>query len=289
MAVREADGWFLAACGRHRSRSSRVFPVTKVDDDEDEGSRHPGSTFVGGSSRDLSGLVAARQYDAMAASYAAHIEESPYNAYYERPATIALLGDVTGKRVLEVGCGAGLLTEWLVSNGAVVTAVDVSSQMVTLARKRVGDRARVVLADVAAPLTDVADGSVELVVASLVLHYVRDWMAVFREFRRTLTSDGAVVFSTHHPAMDWQRHSREDYFTVKQVTERWTVGGDQFDVSFWRRPLTDMTDAIASSGFQIEVLVEPPPGAELLERDPAAYHAIRTQPTFLFFRLRPGR
>jgi hypothetical protein len=34
-----------------------------------------------------------------------------------------------------------------------------------------------------------------------------------------------VVFSTHHPAMDWQQHSRDDYFKVMQVTETWHQGG----------------------------------------------------------------
>jgi ubiquinone/menaquinone biosynthesis C-methylase UbiE len=51
------------------------------------------------------------------------------------------------------------------------------------------------------------DGSFDLIVASLVMHYVRDWHAVLGEFRRVLKPDGAVVFSTHHPAMDWQLHA----------------------------------------------------------------------------------
>ncbi len=49
----------------------------------------------------------ARQYDAMAADYAADNAESAFNAYYERPAMISLVGEVEGRRVLEVGCGAG--------------------------------------------------------------------------------------------------------------------------------------------------------------------------------------
>lgn len=61
----------------------------------------------------------ARQYDAMAAEYAADNAEGAHNAYYERPATISLLGEVTGLRVPEVGCGAGPLTAWLVDHGAI--------------------------------------------------------------------------------------------------------------------------------------------------------------------------
>jgi 2-polyprenyl-3-methyl-5-hydroxy-6-metoxy-1,4-benzoquinol methylase len=70
---------------------------------------------------------AAAQYDAMAAAYAADGAENVFNASYERPATIGLLGDVRGKRILEVGCGAGILTEYLVESGADVVELDVSA------------------------------------------------------------------------------------------------------------------------------------------------------------------
>jgi cyclopropane fatty-acyl-phospholipid synthase-like methyltransferase len=55
----------------------------------------------------------------MASAYAADNDEGPFNASYERPATIDLLGTVTGQHVPEVGCGAGPLTAWLVEQGAV--------------------------------------------------------------------------------------------------------------------------------------------------------------------------
>jgi ubiquinone/menaquinone biosynthesis C-methylase UbiE len=231
------------------------------------------------------GNRSAEQYNTMAVDYAADNAESPYNAYYERPATIALLGEMTGRRVLEVGCGAGILTSWLVEHGATVTAFDVSDQMVTLARNQVGDKARFLVADLGRPLSFAGDDSFDLVVASLVLHYVEDWPHVFREFRRVLAPAGVVVFSTHHPTMDWE-HSPDDYFATKQVTERWHKGSAEFDVTFYRRPLTAMTHAISSSRFVIEQLVEPEPVPELRDRDPAAYELIRTKPRFLFFRLK---
>jgi SAM-dependent methyltransferase len=227
----------------------------------------------------------ARQYDAMGAAYGAANEEGPFNACYERPATIALLGDVTGLRVLEAGCGPGVLTGWLADNGAAVTAMDVSPAMARLARDRIGGRARIVVGDLSEPLRFAADASADLVVASLVLHYLADWAGPLAEFHRVLAPCGAVVFSTHHPAMDWQLHSPEDYFAVKQVTETWTTDGEPFDVTFWRRPLTAMTAAISAAGFVIDELVEPPPAAELRQRDPKSYGKIRTSPRFLFFRL----
>jgi len=229
----------------------------------------------------------ARQYDAMAVEYAAENADSPFNAHYERPSMMGLVGDVEGRRVLEVGCGAGPLTAWLVEHGAVVTAMDVSPAMLQLARERVGHRATFLLADLAEPLSFLPDTSFDLVVASLVLHYLENWEEPLRELRRVLRPDGAVVFSTHHPTMDWPLHCPDDYFAVREVTETWTKGSRAFDVTFWRRPLTAMTEAIASADFLIEQLTEPQPVPELRARDRAAYELLTTRPRFLFFRLRP--
>ena len=230
------------------------------------------------------GDIAARQYDAMSGAYRVNNEERAFNAYYERPATIALLGDVAGLRVLEAGCGPGVLTEWLADHGATVTAMDVSPEMVRLARDRVGDRALVRNADLAEPL-DIADSSIDLVVASLVLHYLADWDAPLAEFHRVLVPDGAVVFSTHHPAADWQEHSLDDYFATRQVTETWQLGTEAFEVTFWRRPLTAITEAISRAGFVIDRMVEPEPRSELRQLDPGRYQQLRTSPAFLFFHL----
>ena len=231
------------------------------------------------------GELAAIQYDAMGAAYRAANDEGPFNAYYERPGTIALIGDVTGHRVLEAGCGPGALTIWLVDSGATVTAMDVSPEMVRLANDRLGGRARILVADLADPLKFAADASVDLVVASLVLHYLADWTVPLAEFHRVLEPDGAVVFSTHHPAMDWQLHSPDDYFKAIQVTETWHKGGQPFEVTFWLRPLTAITEAISRAGFLIDRLTEPAPLPSLQQHDLQAYDKIRTKPGFLFFRL----
>ncbi|MDP9072059.1 MAG: class I SAM-dependent methyltransferase [Actinomycetota bacterium] len=222
----------------------------------------------------------------MAVEYAADNAESAFNAHYERPAMMSLVGEVEGRHVLEVGCGAGPLTAWLVDRGAAVTAMDVSPAMVQLAKERVRDRATFLVADLAEPLSFAGETTFDLVVASLVLHYVKSWEEPLREFRRVLKPDGAVLFSTHHPSMDWQLHCPDDYFAFKQVTETWLKGSREFEVTFWRRPLTAMTDAITSAGFLIEQLTEPEPSAELRDRDREAYELLRTTPQFLFFRLR---
>src|SRR5687768_382175 len=122
-------------------------------------------------------------YDDFAAAYAAENETSLNNAYYERPATLALAGDVRGRRVLDAGCGAGPLFAALRDRGALVTGVDASAGMVDLARQRLGPDADVRVADLVEPLP-FDDQAFDDVIASLVLHYLPDWGPTLRELRR---------------------------------------------------------------------------------------------------------
>jgi ubiquinone/menaquinone biosynthesis C-methylase UbiE len=264
--TRLADGHSVVFKSPHAAVSS-----AKVDDDAQRQITDDGAT-------------AAAEYDAMAAAYDAHNQTSAANAYYERPATIALLGDVRGQRVLEVGCGSGRLTQWLVDRGASVVAFDISAGMLAIARGRVGDRAELHRAHLGEPLDFVDDDSIDLVVASLVMHYVRDWKPPLCEFRRVVRDSGAAVISIHHPAWDWRNHCPEDYFAFLQVSEVWVP---PHPVTFWRRPLTMVTQAIAVGGFVIERMEEAQPDPALAEIDPDAYRELMTSPFFLHLRLRP--
>jgi len=228
---------------------------------------------------------AAASYDDFAAAYAVDNEANAFNALYERPAMLALLGDVDGKRVLDVGCGAGALAEALLRRGAVVTGLEISERMAALARARLGNRAAVHVGDLARPLALFADGAFDLVAASLVLHYLERWEPTLREFARVLVPGGAVALSTHHPTMDW-RLAGGGYFETRRITETWRKGGEQATVTFWRRPLTAMVAAFRDSGLAVEDVVEPTPVAECAERFPAEYATLTTAPRFLFFRLR---
>ncbi|HEY5988906.1 MAG TPA: hypothetical protein VIV12_21375 [Streptosporangiaceae bacterium] len=51
------------------------------------------------------------QYDVFADEFLDHAREGFFNAHYDRPACLALLGDVAGKRVLDAACGPGLCRE----------------------------------------------------------------------------------------------------------------------------------------------------------------------------------
>jgi 2-polyprenyl-3-methyl-5-hydroxy-6-metoxy-1,4-benzoquinol methylase len=77
----------------------------------------------------------ANDYDSFAEEYAAENEGSLVNAYYSRPAILALAGDVTGRRILDAGCGAGPLFAALQDRGAIVSGFDASAGMLEQARR----------------------------------------------------------------------------------------------------------------------------------------------------------
>jgi ubiquinone/menaquinone biosynthesis C-methylase UbiE len=93
-------------------------------------------------------------YDSFAEAYSAGNEASLVNAYYERPAMLALAGDVAGRRILDAGCGSGPLFAALRDRGAIVTGFDKSAGMLELARRRLGDDADLRVAELGRP----ADG-----------------------------------------------------------------------------------------------------------------------------------
>lgn len=222
-------------------------------------------------------------YERVGAAYGALVDTKPYNAHYERPATLALLPPLAGLRVLDMGCGSGWYAEQFVNQGAQVTAFDISPVMVAQTQQRVGTRATVLTASLEAPFTFAADASFDLAVASLTLHYVADWTPVLREVHRVLRPGGSLVFSTHHPSADYQRHPDGSYFDIRLVSEEWKDVGM---VQFYRRPLSAITDSLAAAGFVIERLTETLPTAEFAAAKPESYAQLLRSPGFLFVRAR---
>jgi ubiquinone/menaquinone biosynthesis C-methylase UbiE len=228
-------------------------------------------------------MAAPTDYDTIAPRYAAEIDSRPWNALYERPATLALLPDVEGMHVLDAGCGSGWYADWLVRHGANVVAVDRSAQMVTLAERRLNGRAQVMQGDVSALASLVHNGTFDLIVSSLVLHYLADLPAIFAEWARVLKPGGSLVFSTHHPVRPASLLD-PGYLQAQLIEERWGWLGEM--MRYYQRPLCDLTEPLAAAGFVIERMCEPTPSDELKSADPKGYDRLSRLPPFIFVRAR---
>jgi SAM-dependent methyltransferase len=210
--------------------------------------------------------------------------KNPVDRDYDRPTILRLAGDITGKRVLELGCAAGVLTAHLVERGADVTAVDAEPQMIEFARQRLGSSARFEVADLDQPRNIARAGSIDVVVASLVLHYIKDWAPLLGKLYRCLVPEGALVFSLHHPITGWLLSERADYHSVGLVSEDWDFDGVPVTGRLYRRSLSSIFGELRRAGFTIGVVEEPRGVQAKPDIDPNVLQTLNTQPLFLFVR-----
>lgn len=229
--------------------------------------------------------IALKAYEALAEAYAATVDTKPHNAYYERPATLSLLPDVRGRRVLDAGCGPGVYSEWLVDRGAEVVAVDVSPRMVELAKQRLGTGATIRQADLAQPLPFLDTSSFDVVLCPLVLHYMEDWNRPFAEFYRVLRPGAHLVFSVTHPLSDYEHFESERYFETEHVVSKWSgFGSRRVRIPSFRRPLGATLTPLLNAGFRLERVLEPKPTEEFRDADPNHFAELSRVPRFICFR-----
>ena len=154
---------------------------------------------------------------------------------------------LAGARVLEVGCGTGKNSAWLVSQARELIALDFSPGMLDVARRRVrSSTARFVEHDITRPWP-AEPASVDVVVGNLVLEHVRELAPVFAEAARVLRPGGQLYFCELHPYR--QLRGGQAHFVDARTEETVHVAAYRHTVSEY------VTDALAA-GFTLRALGE---------------------------------
>jgi SAM-dependent methyltransferase len=111
----------------------------------------------------------------------------------------AMLPQVRGRRVVDLGCGFGWFCRWAAEQGASeVLGLDLSQKM--LARARAETPQGVISYQVAdLEALDLGEGSADLIYSSLAFHYVADAARLYASIHKALALGGHLVFSTEHP------------------------------------------------------------------------------------------
>jgi SAM-dependent methyltransferase len=117
---------------------------------------------------------------------------------FARRAILDALALKPGDRLLDIGCGGGLLLRDALASGATVTGLDHSEDMVRLARERV-PQAEVV--DGRAEQIPFDDGSFSAIAMSIVFFFLPDPVKALRECRRALARGGRLAIYTTAPAL----------------------------------------------------------------------------------------
>ncbi len=214
----------------------------------------------------------------------------------EHPSFMALLPDVAGRRVLDLGCGAGQLAHHLAERGAAeVIGVDVSERMLALARAE-RSHPRVTYVHQAIEQATFERDRFDLAVSALAIHYVADYRGLVKRIAEWLVPGGILVYSTEHPVYvtratteGWVRDTTgarlhwavDRYFDEGLREENWFKEG----VQKYHRTLASLLNGLIDAGFSIERVLEPVPDEEQLKRRPD-WTDERRRPYFLLVRAR---
>jgi 2-polyprenyl-6-hydroxyphenyl methylase / 3-demethylubiquinone-9 3-methyltransferase len=137
--------------------------------------------------------IAARWWDPQGEMGALHAINPLRTRYIEQVA-----GGLRGKRVVDVGCGAGLLTEAMAQRGASVLGIDLAPEVLEAARRHLqGGKLDVEYRSIAAEaLADERPAGYDLVTCLEMLEHVPDPAAVVAACAKLAKPGASVVFST---------------------------------------------------------------------------------------------
>ena len=190
----------------------------------------------------------------IAVIYGAHVTEEQ----------LQLIGPVTGKHLLEIGCGGAQCGIAFAKQGAIVTGVDIAAAQLAIARELAAQNGVSItfhqrdMTD----LTPIASASQDIVFSSIAFHYVDDIASCFKEAYRVLKPQGLFVFSIAHPfgaMMDGATLLPDrSYFDTGKVVLGLEVS-DEVGYAFAenRRTVSDFFSALVGAGFIVEQMIEP--------------------------------
>lgn len=210
----------------------------------------------------------------------------------EWPTLRAMLPDILGRRVLDLGCGFGWFSRWAADNGAdEVIGIDLSERMLAKARAETHvstvtyqqqDLDHVVLEP---------DGF-DVAYSSLTLHYLEDLPAFLRKVHAALRGGGVFAFSVEHPM--FTAPTNPGFVTSVDGALTWPVDRYLIEgprVTNWfapgvvkqHRTIGTYVNSMIASGLRLDALVEWGPSPEEIEAEPA-WAGENDRPSFLLVR-----
>lgn len=157
----------------------------------------------------------------------------------------SLLRERTFRHCLEIGCGTGKNTCWLAEQAGIVTAIDFSEKMLSIARQKINNKnVRFIHADILQPWNFV-DHPVDLVAISLVLEHVEHLPTFFEKLKQVVADQGTVYIGELHPFKQYIGSSAR--FETEEGIQRLTC---------FTHSVSDFIIAAKANGFQLMELDE---------------------------------
>ncbi|MGC1399994.1 methyltransferase domain-containing protein [Candidatus Binatus sp.] len=251
----------------------------------------------------------AAEWDRNAAVWAEQVRNrwDTFREHWNNPAFVEFVGDISGKNVLDTGCGEGYNTRMFARRGARMTGADLSAKMIQFARE----------AELCEPLgihyerasysnlTPFSAGSFDAVISTMALMDGPDFPGAMREIARVLRPGGTLAYSILHPCfatkgMGWIRDESgravkftvADYFNSEPFVEHWKFGHapnasevEAFGVPRFDRTLADYINPTIAAGLRLEKICEPRAPESACALYPESFRRYRDHiPWFLYLR-----
>jgi ubiquinone/menaquinone biosynthesis C-methylase UbiE len=181
-------------------------------------------------------------YDNWSAQYDTNVNRT---RDLEAIALRSTLANIAFESCLEIGCGTGKNTEWLITKATTITAVDLSDEMLAKAKEKIKPgKVNFIQADITKEWSFV-NTAYNLVSFSLVLEHIEDLENIFREVSNAIAKGGYVYIGELHPFKQYAG-SKARFETDK---------GEQVLTCF-NHNISDFTGAANRNGFEIVELNE---------------------------------
>ena len=232
-----------------------------------------------------------------------------YRELYTFPAFLAFMPALDGRRVIDLGCGEGTNTRAFAERGGRLTGVDLSNELIGLARAAEAKQPLGIRYAVASftALSDFPAESFDVALSTMALMDGPDVAAALKEAWRVLAPGGELCFSVLHPCFmtrgfQWLRGRDggyagicvSDYFDRRPFVDRFDFSKkpdaaraapeDRFEVPRFPSTLSDYLNAVCDAGFRLSAIAEPRPDDALAREHPWLARWHRHAPLILMVR-----
>ena len=205
-------------------------------------------------------------YDAHADVYTDLVREGPLGRLLSHLGNrlLGLAGDVSGRKVLDAGCGEGHVARLFARHGADVVGADASPRLLESARAHESSRQL----GITFLETDLTLGlpsyrkRFDLVTANMVFDSVADHIRLLRTVAEVLIPDGRFLLSMNNPYSAVNRNKVETYFASGSIAHVFGVERMGFEAPYFHRTFEDLMAAFRDSGFSLRTLEDVGPYPE---------------------------
>lgn len=218
--------------------------------------------------------------------------------HFIMPYMLRLMGDVSGQRILDIGCGEGGYSRELTRLGAEVVGIDCAAKSIEYAKKQSLEEGLNVEYYVrnSNDLNELESNYFDIVLSSMMLMDCEDLDGTIEEISRVLKPNGKVYASVLHPCFTGDKIGREgkglnrkviveDYFNPVEYVK--PLPGGNLDVVWRHRTLEEYVKLFVKNGLCIVDLNEARPSSEEANKS-VFIEWLNKIPLFLFWELRKG-